>query len=138
MGWIYYAATIIVIIVSTSFCTVLLRKYRNIRQSGVVVDCEIVDCNWGYSTRMKKEFTLDVSFEYEGREYRSSCTMRRFGYYTPKVGESMQFILLPDNTETLYPTKINRYPIFNTAVMMAALALMFTAALIATIVSLIF
>lgn len=136
MGWAYYAATLSVILVCASFCAVLLSKYRRIRKSGVVVDCEIVDCFWGYSTRMKKEFTLTVSFEYEGEDFRSSCTMRRFAYYNPKAGESMQFIYIPGKPDTLYPTRVNRYPVFNLAVMMAALALMFAAALVATIVSL--
>jgi len=136
MSWPYYFATIAVILAGAVFCFICLSKYRAIKRAGVIVTCEILDSYTPYSTRIAKEFVMDVSFEHEGITRRASCKMRRFSYYKPKVGEFLQFIYIPGNNETVFPTKVNRYPIFNTAVMMAAVSILFAAGLVATIISL--
>ena len=136
MDWRYYLVTIIVILSGVVFCAVLLSKYMKIKRYGSAVSCEITDCYIPHTARMAKEIILDVTYELDGETHNASCKMRRFSYYAPKVGEIITFIHVPGVDDTLYPTKINRYPIFTTAVMMAAMAVMFAAGLISAIISL--
>ena len=136
MGWIYYALTLGVVLAGASFCAVLIVKYRDIKQRGLIVTCEVKDCYAPFSTRLAKEFIVEVTFEHEGKMHRAKCKIRCFRYYAPKSGEFLQLMYVPGENDALYPTKISRYPIFNFAVLMAAVAVMFASALIATIISL--
>ncbi|MCL1834603.1 MAG: hypothetical protein FWG48_00435 [Oscillospiraceae bacterium] len=135
MEWTYYLATVLIILACASFCVVLLVKYRKIRREGVLVSCEILDNLAGFPARMRKEFIMEVSYEYEGLTYTGSCAMKRFGYFAPNVGESIELVLLPGKAHKLYPTKLTKYPVFSTAVLMAVVALLFTGGLIASIVT---
>ena len=135
MEWSYYALTLAVIVGSASFCVVLIIKFLNIRRYGHKVTCDILDCYTPFSTRLAKEIFVDVSFEFEGVTRRAQCKMRRFSFYIPKVGEKLEAIYVPDREDIVYPTKVNRFPVFTTAIMMAALALLFTAGLVAGLIS---
>ena len=136
MSWIYYAATLGVILTSALVCAALVIKYRKIKREGIAVSCVVIDSNAAYSTRIVKEFYLDVSYEYEGITHRAVCRIKRFNYYAPKPGDGMTLIHMPGKNDTLYSTKASEYPFFGYTVMMAVTSLLFAAGLIATIFSL--
>ena len=136
MGWGYYAATLGVIVACALVCVALVFKYRRIKRDGVAVSCVVIDSNAAYSTRIVKEFFLDVNYELDGTTHRASCKIKRFNYYAPKPGDGMMLIHLSGKDDILYSTKASEYPLFGLALIMAVTSLLFAAGLIATIISL--
>ena len=136
MSWPYYAATFAVILSGFAFCAVLIHKYKEIKRNGNAVACEVTECYAHYSSRLMKVFFLSVTFEYERVVHTAKCSIRCFRYHAPKVGEEILLVYVPGETDALYPANITKYPVFNTAVLMAVVSLLFVGGLISSVISL--
>jgi hypothetical protein len=115
---------LIPILICVIYCIVIFRKYKNIKDNGIIVCGKITDFRWNPVRNLMKLVSLKVEYKYEGEIYQASSDM--FTSKIPKINENLNFIFLSYDKSILYSAKFGDNIDYFTAVILALFAGIFT------------